>query len=366
MKIATAVIGANYGDEGKGIVTDYLASRLVGDKVIVRFNGGAQAGHTVVSPERKRHVFSHFGAGCFSEASTYLAKHFVCNPILFWTEVKQLMTVGIENPKVIIDPRCYITTPYDMMINQIKEENRGKERHGSVGFGFGETIERNIYPSFQLWRSDLHDRKRVEEKVKLIRDKWIPARFRQLKLSPLDRGDCRLSDTVMNTFIEECISFASATQIAGAEYLRGKSVIFEGAQGLALDMDRGNFPHVTRSNTGLKNCIPIVKAIGMQLEVIYVSRTYLTKHGAGPLTGEYTPVPPIVDETNKPHDFQGNLRFGHLDIAAMQKRIDIDEEWCPGIKSRIALTCFDQVSDFHSLKPCFVSNGPKRSDVQPR
>jgi adenylosuccinate synthase len=368
MKKAIACIGANYGDCGKGLIVDYLASQLAGDKVCVRFNGGAQAGHTVISPSGERHVFSHFGSGTFSNSATYLAKHFVCNPILFWKEAKKLATLGFK-PLVAVDPRCYITTPYDMIINQMLEDSRGDKRHGSVGVGFGETIERNKYPTFKFWREDLNFEDKTIQIVRNIRDHWIPNRLRQLKLPALSKNDPRLSKDVLSNFIYECLAFSQYTKIAGAEFLLGKSVIFEGAQGLALDMERGEFPHVTRSNTGLKNVIPIAKAINLQIEAIYVSRTYLTRHGAGPLSGEYTPVKPILDDTNTLHPYQGELRFAPLDIDALKKRIKDDVSLSPGVSSSIALTCLDQVDDTlitklkKALSPRLTSRGPKRIDV---
>jgi len=76
---------------------------------------------------------------------------------------------------------------------------------------------------------------------------------------------------------------------------------------LALDMNSKNFPHVTRSSTGLTNVLPIARVLSLDLDIIYVTRSYLTKHGAGPLPGEYVPDPPIVDETNTNHPYQGPL-----------------------------------------------------------
>ena len=79
MKQASVVIGANFGDEGKGLMTDFLSEP---EGVVVRFNGGAQAGHTVTEPGGTRHVFHHYGAGAFKGASTFLSRHFVSNPLL--------------------------------------------------------------------------------------------------------------------------------------------------------------------------------------------------------------------------------------------------------------------------------------------
>ncbi|GAF82360.1 unnamed protein product, partial [marine sediment metagenome] len=132
------VIGATFGDEGKGLITHHLASRHGRDSIVVRFNGGAQAGHTVVTKNSKRHVFRHVGSGTFAGAATFLSQFFISNPILFLEELKELKNLKLK-PKVYIDPESPITTPYDMMINQMAEEFRGNQRHGSCGVGFAET-----------------------------------------------------------------------------------------------------------------------------------------------------------------------------------------------------------------------------------
>ena len=85
---ARAVIGSNFGDEGKGLVVDYLCK--TGGEVVVRFNGGAQAGHTVVTPEGLRHVFRHFGSGTLYGVPTFLSQFFIVNPIIFFHELQDL------------------------------------------------------------------------------------------------------------------------------------------------------------------------------------------------------------------------------------------------------------------------------------
>ena len=150
---AEIVIGANFGDEGKGLVTDFLSAKYNGNVFVVRHNGGAQAGHTVVVPDGRRHVFKHFGSGTFAEAKTILSRFYVCNPILFFREKELLNKLGV-NPVVYIDPRATISTPYDMMINQLAEDARGGNRHGSCGLGFGETVERNQWDQYGLQFKD--------------------------------------------------------------------------------------------------------------------------------------------------------------------------------------------------------------------
>ncbi|HQA27479.1 MAG TPA: adenylosuccinate synthetase, partial [Candidatus Competibacteraceae bacterium] len=93
---AQAVIGAHFGDEGKGRVIDHYAAAAGTDGLVVRFNGGAQAGHTVVAPDGRRHVFSHVGSGAFAGAAAFLSRFFVAHPILFLKEWDALLAQGVR------------------------------------------------------------------------------------------------------------------------------------------------------------------------------------------------------------------------------------------------------------------------------
>lgn len=139
MKDIKIVCGSNWGDEGKGLMTDYFSQKP--NSIVVCSNGGAQRGHTVTTPDGIRHVFHHFGSGTFNHASTYLSEDFIVNPIIFKQEYDELMKLGYI-PNVYINQNCMLTTPFDMMANQIIEENRGKNKHGSCGLGIFETIKR--------------------------------------------------------------------------------------------------------------------------------------------------------------------------------------------------------------------------------
>ena len=145
---AKAVIGAGYGDEGKGLLTDFLAAETK-DTIVVRSNGGAQAGHSVVTDDGLRHVFHHIGSGALAGARTHLSRYFVAHPMLFPAEWSALRERGAEL-SITSDPRTLITTPFDVAVNQALELARGGSRHGSTGLGFGETIERNRHPQFAV------------------------------------------------------------------------------------------------------------------------------------------------------------------------------------------------------------------------
>ena len=366
-KTAQVVIGAQFGDEGKGRVTDYYAAQVGDDGVVIRFNGGAQAGHTVVTPDGSRHVFSHVGSGAFAGAATFLSRFFVSNPILFLKEMENLAAKGVK-PAVYVDPRSPVTTPYDMMINQIVERERGGDRHGSCGVGFGETIERNLTLAYALTVADLADQSALATKLDLIRRDYAPVRLARLGFADAfaRNADLFRSDAILERYVEDARRFVEAITVADARTAtRGRHLLFEGAQGLLLDQDRGFFPHVTRSNTGLRNVLALAEELRLErLEVTYATRAYSTRHGAGPLPRELPekPYPGVVDATNVPNAYQGTLRFGWLDLDVLHRAIaeDLaDADRLPGlaVDARLAITCLDQVGDD---KVTYYSEGLRR------
>lgn len=352
-KTAQVVIGAQFGDEGKGRMIDYYAAKVGHKGLVIRFNGGAQAGHTVVTPDGLRHVFSHVGSGTFIGAATFLSRFFVSNPILFLKEIENLAGKSVK-PAVYVDPQSPVTTPYDMMLNQIIELERGTARHGSCGLGFGETIERNLMPDYAVTVADLADSVMLADKLDAIRREYAPARLAQLGFADAvnRHSDLLLSNGILERFIEDTSRFLQLTTVADIRTAtEGRPLLFEGAQGLLLDQDSGFFPHVTRSNTGLRNVLALAQELDLsQLDVTYVTRPYATRHGAGPLPHELPekPYPGIVDTTNIPNDWQGALRFGWLDLDVLREAIagDLAEaDRLPGllISPQLAVTCLDQI-----------------------
>lgn len=367
MTSATVIIGANLGDEGKGLLTDFHAARDGRDALVVRFNGGAQAGHTVVTPDGRRHVFSHFGSGSFAGAATYLSRFFVAHPTLFLREQAQLAALGLA-PAVHLDPRSPLTTPYDMLVNQAAEAARGAARHGSCGIGFGETIQRCMRPRFATHAGDLLARDWTGELARRlddIRTNHVPARLAALGCaSDPERTALLRSDALIERFVADCAAFRAAVDIADlAAVARSRAVVFEGAQGLLLDQDRGWFPHVTRSNTGLRNVVALAREAGIgALDVVYATRAYMTRHGAGPLPHEIgaIPYPRVRDDTNLPNQHQGTLRFAWLDLDLFAATIaqDLADASTAGLPAahRLAITCLDQVDDAAT----FVARGTLR------
>ena len=343
---ALAVIGANYGDEGKGRTVDWLAAPLAPDAVVVRSNGGAQAGHTV-SIGGRRHVFHHFGSGTLRGAATHCSRFMVSHPMLFAEERAALVRLGAA-PRVTADPRGWVTTPWDMMVNQAVERARGGGRHGSCGLGFGETVGRCEETAFGLTVADLSAAD-LPARLRAIRDLWLPQRLAGLGLDGAGPLAFATSDALLDNFVEQCRAFAAAVALSDdAGLAKVGTVIFEAAQGLLLDQKAEGFPHVTRANTGIANMLAIAAEAGIgTLEAVYVTRCYLTRHGRGPMEDE-RPIErwyAVEDATNRPNPWQESLRFGLLSPARLGARIAGDfarAGAAVAIVPSLAVTCLDQ------------------------
>ena len=327
------VIGANYGDEGKGLVSANLAAKAQQDGkkcLTVLYNGGSQRGHTVEFGNF-RHVYHHFAAGSVFGSDTYFHQDFLVNPMTYVQEYN-----GIY--ECYMDARCRIVTPFDMIANQFAEQGRDV-RHGSCGMGIFETITRyNDSGGIMLTRKvgDLcnlindslydyiNDVQRYYEHRKGIRFDSIPGLdIEGLKRHWIDDFNAMIDDVSIVYDWRSVKSLLNCYDV----------IIFEGAQGLALDMDNvADFPHLTPSNTGCKKMIPfIIDALGKDtpVELYYVTRSYLTRHGNGPMPDGYLDHSMIEqDMTNHPNPWQGTLRlagFTSKSIADMMGRIYKDK-----------------------------------------
>jgi len=360
MKSIKVIIGSNLGDEGKGLMTDYMCS-INENPVVIRFNSSAQAGHTVVTPDSKRHVFGHFGAGSLQGIPTFLSSYFSVNPLLFLKEYDELYKMGII-PYTMIDSNCHVVIPQDMILNQILERHRGNNKHGSCGLGYNESIVRNSMDRYRITCGDIFSGV-YKDKFEIIKKEYIDKRVEQLNLKSSN-------DNLMNILFDANIiehfiydvdnNFKSKIELSNIESVleNYQTPIFEGAQGLMLSEDYKYFPYVTHSKTGVSNVINLLdeaKYCKLDIEMIYVTRSYLTRHGAGPLPNEMKekPYKNITDLTNIQNEFQGVLRFAPLDINLLSENIENDYSKIHfknknkkiNISKSLAITCLDQIDN---------------------
>lgn len=387
MKTVKIVTGTNFGDEGKGYMTDYFANESKEQNkscLVVCHNGGSQKGHTVVSSSGLRHVFHHFGSGNIAGADTYLSKDFIVNPIIFNKEYEDLKRKGIVT-KTFVHKDCLVTTPFDMMINQIVESSRDKDRHGSCGLGVNETIVRSKAHTDGVTITDFLkyslDFKRYI--LDLYACRYLPFRLKQLgvKSIPIKWLDIlSKKNNIIDNYIDDFYTMLNYIEVVdNSIFDKYEYVIFEGAQGLLLDQNNMEyFPHLTPSNTGITNPVNMIKDKNViDIEACYVTRTYMTRHGAGRFDTECSKDEinsNMVDLTNVPNEFQGTLRYGKLDLNDLKNRIEKDFDSNRSglnIKKSLAVTHINEYNPQGTLKirevfdgyRLYLSNGMTRNSV---
>ncbi|MBR3141627.1 MAG: adenylosuccinate synthetase [Clostridiales bacterium] len=318
-----AVIGKNFGDEGKGLATDYLAmcsERSGRSCIVVRHNGGAQAGHTVEALG-KRFIFHELSSGSFRGADTFWAPTFMPDLYKLSEERDSLAALGVAVPKILSAPDCPLTYIDDILINMSLETRRGKYRHGSCGMGIDEAKRRSLIPEFKITPLEVVSggAEAFYKKLLSIRSEYLPERLAALSLDPSamgEYGDLIIDKNVLYNFCERMCRNSELITIAGESVIRAyDDVIFEGAQGLILDEENNAFaPNLTSSRTGLTNPDAMLSRLGINepCEAVYVTRTYVTKHGAGRFPYEEIFLAQgrvFADETNIRNEWQGSLRF---------------------------------------------------------
>lgn len=341
MSQAKIVVGFLFGDEGKGITTDYLCSLTPDSSIVIRFSGGQQAGHNVRIGE-KTHIHASFGSGTLRGVPSYFSEHCSFYPVTMYNEWRVLIHKGIR-PELYIHPLARVTTPADLAFNRI---NAIKTGHGSCGLGVGSTLKRNFETPYKLFAIDLLHKDILNEKMKSIF-------FYYRNLINNDSIDyIAYFDEIYEQESEHFMSSLSklSLNIRPYSFLTShfKNFIFEGSQGIMLDMDHGIFPYVTYSNTTSKNAIEISKKIGIKdIEIYYVTRCYQTRHGAGWMSNE-DPIELIntEDEINVFNEWQKNFRIGEIDYDLLNYAHSIDNIYSNGIKKNLVVTCMDQRPDF--------------------
>lgn len=351
-KKAFIVVGLGYGDEGKGLATDFLC--LHSEKcLVVRFNGGQQAGHTVVTKGGQRHVFSNFGAGTFRNIPTYWSHYCTFSPGFFLEEL-QLLPVY---PKMYIHKLCPVTTHYDVLYNRALEFSRGDSRHGSCGLGYGATVDRHHDLPSRLYAQDILKPSTLRKKMKAIRSFYkekinqeTSFNFSQFEHDEEDKQFEKDAYELGNLVSLGVIELVTEKEIF-SPHNAWQTYIFEGAQGILLDIDFGQRPHITKSYTTSKNAMEIIhrnfKKQDVQSEILYVTRVYQTRHGAGPFrqTNMAGVLRNIELETNYKNDFQGEFRTGHLDMDRLNYSLKCDANFSADCQKNLLITCVDQLVD---------------------
>ena len=314
-----AVIGKNFGDEGKGYTCSRLASSLK-KSLIIKHNGGGQAGHTVEDPEGKwRFIHHQIGAGAEYHVPTLFSDSFMPDLFQLGKEVKDFTELFGFQPILYSEKNARITTIDDVLLNMGAEVARGKNRHGSCGMGIEECVQRNA-AGYGITVKELATMTKQDllHRLKQIRKEYMGRRAEILGIQAPNPYYVMLNnETVLENFVEEVKENVKLLTLVDADrkWLEGfQHLIFETGQGLLLDQDYETYaPHLTSSKTGIHNTAIFLDKRGLSLdEAIYVTRPYVTRHGNGPLPCEVdrSELPGVGEDlTNRPNEWQGTLRY---------------------------------------------------------
>lgn len=297
------ICGASYGDEGKGLVSGCLARKAAENNkkiLTVFYNGTSQRKHDFEGIARNT-----LAAGENYGSNTFYHRAFVVDPIVLW----------LSKSTPIIDPRCRVIFPCDVLHGQAREKQL---KHGSCGWGLFAAVKR--YDSCEFYYQ--------------VEDFFLPNSAFYTAIQKVDNFYNYKPNEIHNltNFLQAIKWVKENCRIIEFEQLIAKenydTIIFEGGQGLLLDQaNRGDFPHLTPSSTGAHFIHEDIEKLGVRADLFYVSRSYMTRHGNGPMDYEVEKDkinPEIVDLVNQPNEWQGSLRFGLLDVEKLNRRIKGD------------------------------------------
>ncbi len=363
---AVVICDIGFGDAGKGTTVDFMSeaeSVLCGQPpLIVRYNGGPQAAHNVVTSDGVWHCFAQFGSGSLGPmgARTLLSREMLVELENLVAEGKALQEKGVlqvfEN--LIIDPRAHVVTPMQKMVCQMSEIGRGTSRFGSCGMGVGETVrDRALGISFTV--ADIFNPVELRAKVRALREIKLGIAKELLERHPSQEMRdvyeyfenrtrieplCALYESLIQDYPFEV---ETDTNVLHSAALCRVPVIFEGAQGALLDSRFGTTPYVTKTRSTFHNIQDILKQ-GPELPFtkVGIMRPYAHRHGAGPLPTEDDTLRNVLcDEYNKENRWQGAFRVGWFDLILARYGILIND----GVDS-LVLTNLDQLSTLSEIK----------------
>ena len=327
----TAIIGANYGDEGKGLATNYFTRE--GKNLVVRHNGGAQSGHTVEIGD-KRFVFHELSSGSFNGADTFWDSTYHPDLYALDKECQAFTSVSGKLPCIYATKYATITIIDDIILNQYRESHY---KRGSCGMGIWECICRNNAGySLSLAAVSALSVPELTSYLKEIRIKHVAARYYNYKM--LFAEDLNVGKEYVEMLADETVlsNYAVAIKENLDKYVHlvdhleniidnYDNVVFESGQGLCIDGDL-DFLHGTPSKTGLFNISNRLSSIGKHLdEAVYVTRTYLTRHGLGDFVDDSDLITGYQDQTNLYNPWQGDMRYGRFSsLDELAHRIEHD------------------------------------------
>jgi adenylosuccinate synthase len=339
-----AVLGSQWGDEGKGKIVDMLAQRA---NMVVRFSGGPNAGHTIANPygEFKLHLVP---SGIFYPHTTCIISNgVVVSPPVLLEELDQIEGKGLDSSRLFISTRAHMIMPYHILLDELEEKSRGSQALGTTKSGVGPAYMDKI-ARLGIRAGDLTDKEGFLQRLRFVMEHKNAVITRVYEAPPLS------PEKIYSQYCEYADRLAphirETEPMTDAAIEKGESILLEGAQGALLDIDFGTYPYVTSSN-----CIAGGACTGMGLgptrlgRVLGVYKAYTTRVGGGPMPTE------LDDETGErirriAHEYGATTgrprRCGWFDAVAARFSASIN-----GLTGFI-LTRLDILDSFPSISIC--------------
>lgn len=339
------VLGTQWGDEGKGKIVDLLTERA---KYVVRYQGGHNAGHTLVIDGEKT-VLHLIPSGILREnVVSIIANGVVLSPEALMKEMTQLEDRGIPvRSRLLLSEACPLILPYHIALDNAREKARGEKAIGTTGRGIGPAYEDKVARR-GLRVGDLFDKKAFAQKLKEIIEYHNFQLVNYYKVEPVDYQKTlddimAIADILTGMVVDVSDLLYKATQ-------NGELVMFEGAQGTLLDIDHGTYPYVTSSNTTAGG-VATGSGLGPRYVgyVLGIIKAYSTRVGAGPFPTElFDEVGDFLRE--KGQEFGATTgrsrRTGWLDIVAIRRAVQINS------LSGFCMTKLDVLDGLKEVKLC--------------
>ena len=372
--------GLFLGDEGKGSIVDWLCGQYAPQVDVIRYCGGPQAAHNICHAQGLHHTFAQFGSGMLNPGvRTHISRRMVIEPGDFIREAEALATKGINDVmnRLTIDGECVIMTPWHTALRRIQEfywcqtEGRG---HGTCGMGVGTAVDYAKDYSDAPRARDLLDQDILAKKLRLCQERLL------LEAQPLAKEigtsaeeiwknatKPRILDTVLDDWLPYCQEYTAIIKDDGQYFSEledsGRVAVLESTQGTLLDRRIGFLPYVTNSEVAISAARKLISGYlpTYQSKAIGIIRSYAVRHGEGPLPTAMEKIPQSFhDDFNGPNPWQGQMRFGWLDMVLLKYSINAG-----GRPDVLALTCIDQVAPLTEILVCTsYSFSPQKGDKE--
>ena len=339
------VLGTQWGDEGKGKIVDLLTDQA---DVVVRFQGGHNAGHTLVIDGEKT-ILHLIPSGILREhVQCFIGNGVVLSPEALLKEMAGLEARGVPvRERLKISAACPLILPYHVALDQAREAKRGFEKIGTTGRGIGPAYEDKVARR-GLRLGDLQDEQRFARKLREVMEYHNFALRQYYQVEPLDYATV-LEDTLAMA-PQLLPMMADVSALLHARRRTGARIMFEGAQGSLLDIDHGTYPFVTSSNTTAGGTATGSGFGPLYLDyVLGITKAYTTRVGSGPFPTE------LFDDTGKHlaargHEFGATTgrprRCGWFDAVALRTAVNINSV------SGICLTKLDVLDGLETIRIC--------------